>query len=49
MEDGTHCITDFGISKIIKKNSIRNSVSISKLFTKIADAGTEEYLAPEII
>ncbi len=49
MEDGTHCITDFGISKVINKNSNRNSVSISKVFTKTVDAGTEEYIAPEIL
>jgi serine/threonine protein kinase len=49
MEDGTHCITDFGISKVISKNSNRNSVSISKVFTKTVDAGTEDYVAPEIL
>jgi serine/threonine protein kinase len=49
MEDGTHCITDFGISKVINKNSNRDSVSISKVFTKTVDAGTKEYVAPEIL
>jgi serine/threonine protein kinase len=49
MEEGIYCITDFGLSKVINKNSSGNSVSISKVFTKTLDAGTEEYIAPEIL
>jgi serine/threonine protein kinase len=49
LEEGVYCITDFGISKVISRNSNRNSVSISKVFTKTVDAGTKEYVAPEIL
>jgi serine/threonine protein kinase len=49
MEDATYCITDFGISKVINKSANRNSVSVSKVFTKTVDSGTEDYLAPEIL
>jgi serine/threonine protein kinase len=48
IEEGIYCITDFGISKILERDSNDTHFSTRFLNTKGPYGGTKIYMAPEL-